>query len=50
VLGALGKREREAGNPDLTENEKPIVRRQVNRVALQAALVAVAATAILYFV
>jgi len=50
VLGALGKREREAGDPDLTENEKPIVRRQVVKVALQSALIAVVATAIVYFV
>jgi hypothetical protein len=50
VLGALGKREREAGETDLTENEKPIVRRQVLIVALQSALIAVVATAIVYFV
>lgn len=50
MLGALGKREREAGDPDLTENEKPIVRRQVMLVALQSALIAVALTALVYFV
>jgi hypothetical protein len=50
VLGALGKREAEAGDPELTENEKPIVRRQAVMVALQSALIAVVATAIVYFI
>jgi hypothetical protein len=50
VLGALGQREREAGDRELTESEKPIVRRQAFSVALRSALVAVVLTALLYFI
>jgi hypothetical protein len=50
VLGTLGKREREAGDPNLTESERPIVRRQVVRVVAQSAVVAAALTAAIYFI
>jgi hypothetical protein len=50
VLGALGKREREAGDTQLTERERPIVRRQVVKVVVQSAAIAAVITAVLYFV
>jgi hypothetical protein len=48
VLGTLGRREAEQGeSPDLTDRERPIVRRQVRRVVVQSAGVALVVTAVL---
>jgi hypothetical protein len=42
VLGTLGKRERDAGDTDLTSEERPIVRRQVLGVIGRSILIAIA--------
>jgi hypothetical protein len=46
ALGTLGKREREAGDPQLSVVERPIVRRQVARIVVEALAMAAAATAV----
>lgn len=40
-LGTLGKREADAGPTDLSDEERPIVRRQSARVTAQAIAIAV---------
>jgi hypothetical protein len=50
MLGTLGKRETENGLEDLTDHERPIVRRQAARVIAQSIAVALVATAVIWFV
>jgi hypothetical protein len=50
VLGAIGKRERDAGDVKLTKSERPAVWRQVCIVAARSAGAAAVSAAILYFV
>jgi hypothetical protein len=46
-LGTLGKREQEGGGTSpLAEHERPIVRRQVTKVVVQSAAIAVVLTVI----
>jgi hypothetical protein len=47
VLGTLGKRESDAGDPILSEQERPVVRRQVNKVIVGAVAISIIATAVL---
>jgi hypothetical protein len=49
VLGALGKREDDCGGTSpLADDERAMVRRQTLKVVIQSALVAVAATALVW--
>jgi hypothetical protein len=49
VLATLGKRDREAGDPRLTEHEKRLARRQAVGIVLKSMVVAVVITAAIYF-
>jgi len=50
VLGALGKCEAEIGETALSDAERAVVRRQVVRVIVQATLIAVVATALVWVI
>jgi len=50
VLGALGKREAELGETLVNDEECVVVRRQVVRVIVQATLIAVVATALVWVI
>jgi hypothetical protein len=50
MLGMMGKRERDCGDPTLSESERPMVWRQMWGVAARSAAAAAVGTAILYFV
>ncbi|HEX4681606.1 MAG TPA: hypothetical protein VH277_02790 [Gemmatimonadaceae bacterium] len=51
LLGTLGKREVDEGgeNPQLSADERPIVRRQVRRVVVQSLLIAGVVALVLAF-
>ena len=49
MLGALGQREAEAGDRQLSDSERPVVRRQTYGVLAWSAVIAVAAGVIFYF-
>jgi hypothetical protein len=50
VLATLGKRERDAGDPNLSTAERPIVRRQALGVVGRSVLIAIAAAIFAYLV
>jgi hypothetical protein len=50
VLATLGKRERDAGDANLSHVERPIVRRQALGVVGRSILIAIAAAIVAFFV
>jgi hypothetical protein len=50
VLGALGKREYEAGNPTLDCEELPVVRRQVTKIVAYSLALALVVTTVAYLI